>query len=172
VDDADPAGQVQRRRKTQRQYSNWVDNIIPSLLPLYLHLLCEAESFRPSLQTNPVTCCCTSFRSLSVTCVYFQCKFCLSPILALLTPAVGLDSINIKVCACATPAAQLLVKGLFPCAPNRPSLAIDISLLQFTRSLFVRLPPNMTFLTETIESFLDSRGYQLEGQVMSFLHRD
>jgi hypothetical protein len=57
------------------------------------------------------------------------------------------------------------MQGLFPCAPTAPSLAVDLQLLQFVRDLFVRMPPNNTALTETIEAFLDGRGYKLTTRV-------
>jgi len=38
---------------------------------------------------------------------------------------------NVKVCTCSEVALQLLEKGLFPCAPSLPSLAVDLEMLDF-----------------------------------------
>jgi hypothetical protein len=74
----------------------------------------------------------------------------------------GLDSVVINVCTCSPAAVQLLSQGLFPCAPSVPSLAVDIALLNFTRDLFVRLPPNVTSFTEALEAFLNAQAYPVE----------
>lgn len=66
-------------------------------------------------------------------------------------------------------AHKLVSMGLFPCAPFRPSLAVDIALLQFVSELFVNLAPNTTAWCRALESFLHHRGYQLQGEVCSFL---
>lgn len=80
----------------------------------------------------------------------------------------GLHVIELKVCQCSPAAEQLVCIGLFPCAPLAPSLAIDIGLLQFTQALFVRLPPNTTSFCETLEYFLECRGYKLTTRVSYF----
>jgi hypothetical protein len=74
----------------------------------------------------------------------------------------GLDSVAINACTCSPAAVQLLSQGLFPCAPSAPSLAVDIALLNFTRDLFVRLPPNVTSFTEALEDFLNAQAYPVE----------
>ena len=78
---------------------------------------------------------------------------------------IGLDTIDLSVCKCSPVALQLVNIGLFPCALHAPSLAVDISLLQFTQALFVRLAPNTTSFCETLEFFLDCRGYKLTTRV-------
>ena len=70
-----------------------------------------------------------------------------------------------QICKCLPAAKQLVAHGLFPCAPQVPSLAVDISLLQFTSALFLRLPPNVTSFCETLEFFLEVRGYKLNTRV-------
>ena len=72
---------------------------------------------------------------------------------------------EIQICKCLPAAQQLLACGLFPCAPKAPSLAVDISLLQFTSALFLRLHPNVTSFCETLEFFLEVRGYKLNTRV-------
>ena len=65
-------------------------------------------------------------------------------------------------------ASQLLSLSLFPCAPQFPSLAVDLALLRFVRELFVRLPPNTSSFCETLEAFLSSRGYKLQTRVSCY----
>ncbi|KAJ7807670.1 hypothetical protein B0H14DRAFT_2381151, partial [Mycena olivaceomarginata] len=67
----------------------------------------------------------------------------------------------IRVCHCQTAGEQLLTSGLFPCSPHRPSLTVDIGVLEFVRQLFVNLPPNNTTFCNTLEAFLASQGYKL-----------
>ena len=64
-----------------------------------------------------------------------------------------------------SPALQLLQRGLFPCAPLLPSLAVDLNMLEFVNELFVNAAPNTTAWCETLESFLGSRRYKLSTQV-------
>ena len=104
-------------------------------------------------------------RSLRVTCVYFNREFPHAIAEDLLIPFIGLHVIELKICGCSPAAQQLVSRGLFPCAPLAPSLAVDIALLQFTQALFVRLPPNTTSFCETLEYFLEARGYKLTTRV-------
>ena len=69
-------------------------------------------------------------------------------------------------CECSA-APHLLSRGLFPCAPNWPSLAVDVNMLQFATSLFYRTPPNISAWSDTVESSLASRGYKLATKVLS-----
>ncbi|KAL6297842.1 hypothetical protein BKA93DRAFT_820642 [Sparassis latifolia] len=73
----------------------------------------------------------------------------------------ALRYITIDVCLCSPAALQLLLRGLFPCAPQAPTLAIDLNLLHFVQQVFVRMPPNTTSFCATLESFLGDRGYKL-----------
>lgn len=68
-------------------------------------------------------------------------------------------------------ALQLLRRGLFPCAPLFPTLAVDLSLLVFVKKLFLRLPPNVTGWCESLEDFWDGRGYRLGTKVCVPLSR-
>src|SRR5438876_4551063 len=77
----------------------------------------------------------------------------------------GIELISIHICVCAPAALQLLTRGLFPCAPMVPSLAVDIAMLRFARELFVRLLPNTTSFSKAMESFLASQGYELKTKV-------
>jgi hypothetical protein len=64
-----------RQRKKASVSAKWTTDIIPSLIPIYLRLHRETESFRLN-PTNPVStaCSCTSSRPLTVACLFFQRK--------------------------------------------------------------------------------------------------
>lgn len=55
--------------------------------------------------------------------------------------------------------------GFFPCAPLRPTLAVNINLLQFVSFGFLNMAPNVTGWAKTIEEFLRVRGYAFSGAV-------
>jgi CxC1 like cysteine cluster associated with KDZ transposases len=69
------------------------------------------------------------------------------------------------LCTCKEPALQLLSRGLFPCAPLQPSLAIDLNVLDFARELFVHAAPNTTAWCDTLEAFLSAREFKLTTRV-------
>ncbi|KAF9231238.1 hypothetical protein BU15DRAFT_56415, partial [Melanogaster broomeanus] len=66
------------------------------------------------------------------------------------------------ICPCHPALQQLIQQGLFPCSPVAPSLAVSLSMLEFTRECFLRLTPSVTGFTGAIESFLRGRQYKLE----------
>ncbi|KAI6094191.1 hypothetical protein EV401DRAFT_1881536, partial [Pisolithus croceorrhizus] len=68
-------------------------------------------------------------------------------------------------CACTPAPIHLMDCGLFACSPVAPTLTVDLHVLEFMRMLFVHLTPNMTAWSETLKSFLDAQGYQLESKV-------
>ena len=74
---------------------------------------------------------------------------------------------TLTLCTCTSPALQLLQRGLFPCAPLSPSLAVDLNMLEFVNGLFVNAAPNTTAWCETLESFLGNRRYKLSTRVSS-----
>jgi hypothetical protein len=76
--------------------------------------------------------------------------------------------VKIVVCACSPAAIQLLSRGLFPCAPTFPSLAVDLNMLEFAKRLFVQCPPNVTGWCDTVDAFLGQRGYKLVTRVWVF----
>ncbi|KAE9387085.1 hypothetical protein BT96DRAFT_1005472 [Gymnopus androsaceus JB14] len=76
----------------------------------------------------------------------------------------NLQKITLRTCSCQTAPTQLMKHGLFGCAPLRPSLAVDLRVLDFVTRLFLRISPNNTTVCNTIEDFLKSQGYQLRGQ--------
>ncbi|KAH9828839.1 uncharacterized protein C8Q71DRAFT_859379 [Rhodofomes roseus] len=137
----------QERAKKARQVQRWAHEVLPSLLRPYLHLLRESESLKNRLRPTEPVCTCGGLaaRSLSISCVFFD----------------RLEVLDLKICSCLPAPIQLLSRGLFPCAPQVPTLAVDIPLLQFTRALFVRVPPNTTSFCDTLEAFLESHHYKL-----------
>ena len=54
--------------------------------------------------------------------------------------------------------------GLFPASPLRPTLAVDLNMLDYVNELFVRSPPNTTAWCDSLEAFLGSRSYKLESR--------
>ncbi|KAI6039435.1 hypothetical protein EDC04DRAFT_2867975 [Pisolithus marmoratus] len=82
----------------------------------------------------------------------------------------GLEEIEISYCAC-TPAPIYLMKcGLFACSPVAPTLAVDLCVLEFMRTLFIWLTPNTTAWCDALESFLDAQEYQLQSQFSNAYH--
>jgi hypothetical protein len=79
-----------------------------------------------------------------------------------------LELIEIRPCKCYSTALQLLERGLFPCSPSYPSLAVSLNVLEFVQKLFIRMPPNTTAWCETLEDFLGGRGYKLTTMVCYF----
>ncbi|KAJ7614813.1 hypothetical protein FB45DRAFT_758163, partial [Roridomyces roridus] len=54
-----------------------------------------------------------------------------------------------------------LPKGCFPCAPHRPGLAVDVRVLEFFRSLYLRIAPNKSAGIGALQDHLEKMGYQL-----------
>ncbi|KAJ7587793.1 hypothetical protein C8J56DRAFT_1014557 [Mycena floridula] len=117
----------------------------PSLMQVYMDVYRQTHSFSKLDAARSQPCCpgCEDKTVLNVVCVF-------------------LDRIDtIRLCNCTSVAHALLARGLFPCAPLVPSLAVDVTMLDLVRELFVHGPPNTTGWTDTIESFLNSRHYKL-----------
>ncbi|KAL1741684.1 hypothetical protein HDZ31DRAFT_809, partial [Schizophyllum fasciatum] len=68
----------------------------------------------------------------------------------------------VESCRCRPAATQLVEVGLFPCAPCRPTLAIDINVLDFVRLLFLNISPNVTAWCKAMEMFLIARSHKLQ----------
>jgi hypothetical protein len=73
--------------------------------------------------------------------------------------------LEITPCKCWMAPCQLLEQGLFPSAPRRPGLAVDIRLLEFTRKLFVRIAPNKSAMVGALEEHLGDLGFKLPNDV-------
>ena len=79
---------------------------------------------------------------------------------------------KISLCTCKDLALQLLQRGFFPCAPQQPSLAIDLGVLDFAQDLFINAAPNTTAWCETLEGFLSARRFKLSTRVRFFLIKE
>ncbi len=62
-------------------------------------------------------------------------------------------------------ALQLIACGLFPCAPQVPTLAVDVQMLDFVQHLFVHAAPNITAWCQSLEAFLSIRKFKLVSRV-------
>ncbi|KAG1744082.1 uncharacterized protein EDB91DRAFT_1246963 [Suillus paluster] len=114
-----------------------------------------SEEVIPSLIPHGDTVACHAgceTRSIKVAYVFFD----------------SLSEINIIVCPCFPAPLQLLRRGLFPCAPVAPSLAVDLHVLEFVHLLFIRQSPNHTVWCDAVETYLDGMGYKLT--LMHSLH--
>jgi Kyakuja-Dileera-Zisupton transposase len=130
----------------------WNHVVIPSLIPAFM--LFERERLLPKEERTAVqieeTCRCgKQWKALKIICVYFE----------------HLEHIELHVCGCPsrTAARQLVLRGLFPCAPLHPSLAVSIDMLEFVAELFVQQAPNERAWAATLENFLRRRGFKFAG---------
>ncbi|RDB26796.1 hypothetical protein Hypma_005259 [Hypsizygus marmoreus] len=138
------------RRKRERQWERWQGEVIPSLIGLYMNLVCATQWLRdPVAPPSQRTCTCQRpGRPLDVVLVRFD----------------SLEKISITVCGCNSAPRQLLERGFFACAPLTPSLAVDLKVLDFVSTLFVNVAPNNTAWCSTVETFLLKQGYKLTTQ--------
>ncbi|KII96215.1 hypothetical protein PLICRDRAFT_63777, partial [Plicaturopsis crispa FD-325 SS-3] len=89
----------------------WTADIIPALVDPHLRLLRVTASLRTVPPMGKARCTCDGLvrtRTLAVMCVGFE----------------DVKKITIVVCPCMPAAVQLVERGLFPCAPHAPSLAV------------------------------------------------
>ncbi|KAF8078230.1 hypothetical protein FPV67DRAFT_1403470 [Lyophyllum atratum] len=143
-DAVDP--QVSRnRRKREKQWERWIEEVIPQLIGPYMRLMCATQSMREPIPASQPCLCGLPGRRLEVMLVRFD----------------SLERIFVTVCNCAPAAVQLVARGFFPSAPLAPTLGVDMKVLDFVASLFVNVAPNNTAWCKTVETFLSKRGYKL-----------
>ncbi|KAH7905168.1 hypothetical protein BJ138DRAFT_1118720 [Hygrophoropsis aurantiaca] len=154
-----PRARLNAAQKRANQARKWTEDVIPSLISPYLSYLHQSASLRhpadPSgsnLEPNVCSNWCQP-RNLAVTCVMFD----------------RLEIITRMTCPCSTTPMQLLARGLFPCAPIAPTLAVDLRVLNFVKLLFVRTSPNMTAWCDILETFLSNLGHKLTTKVQYML---
>ncbi|KAF9508082.1 hypothetical protein BS47DRAFT_1303212, partial [Hydnum rufescens UP504] len=130
----------------------WNHVVIPSLIQPFMlfereRLLHQEEHM---VQVEEACRCGKQWRLLKVLCMYFE----------------RLETIEFHVCSCPswTAARQLVLRGLFPCAPLHPSLAVSIDMLEFVAELFVQQAPNERAWAATLETFLKRRGFKIWGK--------
>ncbi|KAG1876144.1 hypothetical protein C8R48DRAFT_745646 [Suillus tomentosus] len=139
------------RQKKINQWRRWTNEVIPSLIAPYLAYLRKSTSLRNRIELQPDEAAAFQCRSscrrraLEITCILFN----------------HIETLRIDCCTCAPAPLQLLARGYFACAPIAPSLAVDLQLLEFVKTLFVHITPNTTAWCETLEVFLAGHGYQL-----------
>ncbi|KAI5980440.1 hypothetical protein EDD15DRAFT_2393533 [Pisolithus albus] len=124
-------------QKRHNQWRRWSEDIIPALVKPYMEYLEVSRSLRVIVDAG-----------VDGT---GQCHNCL-------------EELEITYCLCTPAPVQLMKRGLFACSPVAPTLAVDLRLLEFMKTLFVRLTPNTTAWCEALECFLDAQGYQLQSK--------
>ncbi|KAF8144173.1 hypothetical protein K438DRAFT_1993154 [Mycena galopus ATCC 62051] len=134
-------------RVTQDQA--WQLDVLPALIPVFVNLWHKTRGLRdadalPLLGRTDCSCGSTIVCKISVV------RFTV------------ISDLEIDVCECKPAAQQLLAAGLFPSAPWRPTLAVDLRVLEFARTLFGKISPNNTAWTATMESFLTDLGFTLD----------
>ncbi|KAF8870464.1 hypothetical protein CPB84DRAFT_1855562 [Gymnopilus junonius] len=148
-DELDIPEDVEERSKAQKkkeqQWKKWSEEVIPAMIEPYLSLLEETDALRDLTAARNRKLCagCVEGSTLQVSCIYFD----------------KIEKVNL--CTCSEPALQLLSLGLFPCAPSRPTLAVDLNMLDLVRGLFLNSAPNVTAWCETLEGFLSARKFKL-----------
>ncbi|EIN03431.1 hypothetical protein PUNSTDRAFT_78189 [Punctularia strigosozonata HHB-11173 SS5] len=134
------------RQKKQRQHDRWREVTIPELEGPYMDYVRRVASAEcedpPSSECN----CQGTKSTISLPVVFWD----------------HIEDREVVVCPCTSIAHRLILAGLFPSAPQRPSLAIDIKLLELTRVLFLHVAPNVTAWTSTLEYFLEESGQKLQ----------
>ncbi|RDB27721.1 hypothetical protein Hypma_003286 [Hypsizygus marmoreus] len=151
-DDSDLVDQTpvsRHRRKREKQWERWQQEVIPMLIGPYMELMCATKSLREPVPHLERACSCgENGRTLEVVLVRFDC----------------LERISIVICSCKPATRQLLERGCFAAAPLAPTLAVDLKVLEFVTSLFVNVAPNNTAWCKTVETFLSKQGYKLSTQ--------
>src|SRR5260370_35407415 len=95
-------------------------------------------------ESGSLECNCTGTHlEIQVLCVYM----------------IHLETVSIRYCAKRPIAEQLVQHALFPCAPLRPSLAIDIFMLEWATTLFLHMALNVHTWTTATEIMLKCEGY-------------
>ncbi|KAI6017035.1 hypothetical protein EDC04DRAFT_2540727, partial [Pisolithus marmoratus] len=131
--------------KQEIQWWWWSQDVIPALLNPYLQYHQASESLHVVVDSqvdHPTQCLTCVVHPLTICCLFF----------------------NHIYCACTPAPVHLMEGGLFACSPVTPTLAVDLHVLEFMRTLFVWLTPNTTAWCEALESFLDAQGYQLQSK--------
>ena len=135
------------RRRRAAQWKHWQDEIIPRAIQPYMRLMETTASLRlPPTEPGCYDCACLDGHEITIKVVQFS----------------TVEELTLWRCDVHHVALQLLQRGLFPCAPIVPTLAVDIKLLEFMKTLFLRVSPNVTAMSSTLEDCLYALGYKLE----------
>ncbi|KIM50862.1 hypothetical protein SCLCIDRAFT_81953, partial [Scleroderma citrinum Foug A] len=128
----------------------WSQDIIPALVKPYMQYLKASQSLRMTVDPkvlSPGQCPTCPLQRLTVCCLFFD------------------HEAEICYCMCIPAPICLMAHGLFACSPVAPTLAIDLCVLEFVKTLFVRLTPNTTAWCDALGNFLDAQGYKLQSKV-------
>jgi hypothetical protein len=155
-----------KKNKKAQQVKSWMA-LVSSLVRPYLALLRETESLlRPIDMLIPPCGHCVTFRTINVVCVYMDSECSLWwTVNCLLMMFAGLTPLDFHTCSCSSIAEVLISKGLFPCAPILPSLAVDIKMLCFYNELSMRSAPNNTAWCDALESHLEFSKFKFKTKV-------
>ncbi|KAL1687818.1 hypothetical protein GGG16DRAFT_61347 [Schizophyllum commune] len=133
------------RAKKVKQHARWVNEIIPDLLYPYMELRRATANLRDPAPTYTTFNC-----GCGPACSHCSCR------------RGSLEEITVYYTECNGVAEQLIRCGLFPCAPLRPSFAVDLNILDFARLFYHQTAPNDTAWCQATEAFLSDRGYKLQ----------
>ncbi|THU81002.1 hypothetical protein K435DRAFT_694536 [Dendrothele bispora CBS 962.96] len=144
-----PSKSRSTREKKEKQAQNWQRIVIPRLVQPFMEYLKKTDNLRlatPAIRHQ--RCSCPGVHDITISIVRFD----------------KIEEVQVPYCHnCKSVATTLIQSGLFPCAPFRPSLAVDVHVLDFVTRLFLRISPNHTAWCNALEDFLNSQGYRLHG---------
>ncbi|EIN08542.1 hypothetical protein PUNSTDRAFT_33929, partial [Punctularia strigosozonata HHB-11173 SS5] len=131
--------------KKANQWQRWQSVTIPELVEPYMEYVRATDHMTTNRPLLPTCQCGDHHKTLNVLVVFID----------------RLEQMDIPVCTPTSAARALLARGLFPCAPQAPSVAFDLNMLELVATLFVNTAPNVTAWATTLESFLSVRNYKL-----------
>ncbi|KAJ7305671.1 hypothetical protein DFH08DRAFT_824972 [Mycena albidolilacea] len=113
---------LHNRIRQANQSAWWQGEVVPVLLPELALLLQESKSLGnlDGCEAATPSCACDRKRH-KVIIMHFS----------------AIQDVELEVCKCTTAAVQLMRLSAFGCAPLRPSLAVDLRILEFARNLFL-----------------------------------
>ncbi|KAJ3816838.1 hypothetical protein F5880DRAFT_1493836 [Lentinula raphanica] len=131
------------RQKSLAQTLRWQTEVLPTLIAPYMKYLRESGNLSQDVSLQQPACVCQGLRERTLDIV----------------------KLTMNICECRSAPVQLIECGLFGSAPKELTLAVDVRVLDFVTRLFLRISPNHTGLSNTIEDFLKCQGYQMKGKV-------
>lgn len=137
-------------RRCLCQGDHWRDVVIVCLIRTYMEQMRIYRSKLPASSSVILTDllsksyqCGDSHRTLNVLAIYWDCH----------------ESMDIITCHHRPAADQLVARGLFPCAPYRPSLAVSLEMLEFASQLFVCMALNNRAFAAATKVVLAANGF-------------
>ncbi|EIN10554.1 hypothetical protein PUNSTDRAFT_32083, partial [Punctularia strigosozonata HHB-11173 SS5] len=128
--------------KKANQWERWRTVTIPELITPYMNYLARARSQTSGQVAASCTCGGPNLKTLKTLIVY-------------------IDQTQVHVCGCTSAANFLVSRGFFPCAPQEPSVAFDINMMELVATLFLKVAPNVTAWASTLETFLGARHFKM-----------